>query len=75
MLSLCFDFSEGEFVSKWFIGLMFTKSEGVNINLTYDIQNFTDIGRSWTSFTLFASVFLIFCDDEVFSFICLDEVL
>lgn len=35
--------SEGEFVSKWFIGLMFTKSEGVNVNLTYDIQNFTDI--------------------------------
>lgn len=35
--------SEGEFVSKWFIGLMFTKNEGVKINLTYDIQNFTDI--------------------------------
>lgn len=24
---------------------MFTKSEGVNVNLTYDIQNFTDIGN------------------------------
>lgn len=69
MLSLCFDFSEGEFVSKWFIGLMFTKSEGVNINLTYDIQNFTDIGRPWTSFMSFALVFIILLQWALFLYL------
>jgi len=59
---VCFVFSEGEFVSKWFIGLMFTKSEGVNVNLTYDIQNFTDIGN-FASFACVSFVlrYFVFC--------------
>ncbi|XP_028676768.1 poly(A) polymerase gamma-like [Erpetoichthys calabaricus] len=37
--------TEGDFVSMWFIGIMFKKvenAESVNIDLTYDIQAFTD---------------------------------
>uniref|UniRef100_A0A8K9WT18 polynucleotide adenylyltransferase n=1 Tax=Oncorhynchus mykiss TaxID=8022 RepID=A0A8K9WT18_ONCMY len=37
--------SENEFVSMWFIGIIFKKvenAESVNIDLTYDIQSFTD---------------------------------
>lgn len=34
--------SEG-FVTKWFIGLVFVKAENVNVDLTFDIQSFTDI--------------------------------
>ncbi|XP_038839135.1 poly(A) polymerase gamma-like isoform X1 [Salvelinus namaycush] len=37
--------SENEFVSMWFIGIIFKKvenTESVNIDLTYDIQSFTD---------------------------------
>ena len=41
---LSLNFSEG-FVTKWFIGLVFVKAENVNVDLTFDIQNFTDIGR------------------------------
>lgn len=38
-----------EFVSMWFIGIIFKKvenAESVNIDLTYDIQSFTDTGKS-----------------------------
>uniref|UniRef100_A0A671VK03 polynucleotide adenylyltransferase n=1 Tax=Sparus aurata TaxID=8175 RepID=A0A671VK03_SPAAU len=37
--------SENDFVSMWFIGIIFKKvenAESVNIDLTYDIQSFTD---------------------------------
>lgn len=37
-----------DFVSMWFIGIIFKKvenAESVNIDLTYDIQSFTDTGR------------------------------
>ncbi|KAM6956176.1 poly(A) polymerase gamma-like [Aplochiton taeniatus] len=37
--------NENDFVSMWFIGIMFKKvenAESVNIDLTYDIQSFTD---------------------------------
>ncbi|XP_068183829.1 poly(A) polymerase gamma isoform X2 [Antennarius striatus] len=37
--------SENDFVSMWFIGIIFKKvenTESVNIDLTYDIQSFTD---------------------------------
>uniref|UniRef100_A0A6Q2ZKJ6 polynucleotide adenylyltransferase n=1 Tax=Esox lucius TaxID=8010 RepID=A0A6Q2ZKJ6_ESOLU len=37
--------NENEFVSMWFIGIIFKKvenAESVNIDLTYDIQSFTD---------------------------------
>lgn len=37
--------SENEYVSMWFIGILFKKvenAESVNIDLTYDIQSFTD---------------------------------
>ena len=37
-------YSEGQFLTKWFIGLVFIKAENVNIDLTYDIQSFTDTG-------------------------------
>lgn len=33
---------EGGFVTKWFIGLVFVRAENVNVDLTFDIQNFTD---------------------------------
>uniref|UniRef100_A0A8C9XQW3 Poly(A) polymerase n=1 Tax=Sander lucioperca TaxID=283035 RepID=A0A8C9XQW3_SANLU len=41
--------NENDFVSMWFIGIIFKKvenAESVNIDLTYDIQSFTDTGRS-----------------------------
>lgn len=43
-----------EFVSMWFIGIIFKKvenAESVNIDLTYDIQSFTDTG-GWYLFIL-----------------------
>lgn len=30
--------------SMWFIGLVFRKSENLNVDLTYDIQSFTNAG-------------------------------
>jgi len=40
-------FSENRFVTHWFIGLEFAKSDGIkNVDLTYDIQSFTDLGES-----------------------------
>lgn len=45
---LCF-YNRNDFVSMWFIGIIFKKvenAESVNIDLTYDIQSFTDTGRS-----------------------------
>lgn len=41
--------NRNEFVSMWFIGIIFKKvenAESVNIDLTYDIQSFTDTGKS-----------------------------
>ena len=40
-------FSEGPFVSKWFVGLVFNKQEdlGMNIDLTGDIQHFVASGK------------------------------
>jgi len=38
--------SENKFVTHWFIGLEFAKSDGIkNVDLTYDIQSFTDLGE------------------------------
>lgn len=40
--------NRNEFVSMWFIGIIFKKvenAESVNIDLTYDIQSFTDTGK------------------------------
>ncbi len=37
--------SEGPYVSRWFIGLIFVKAENVNVDLTYDIQSFADTGN------------------------------
>ncbi len=48
MLLLCLC-NRNDFVSMWFIGIIFKKvenAESVNIDLTYDIQSFTDTGRS-----------------------------
>jgi len=40
-------FSENRIVTHWFIGLEFAKSDGIkNVDLTYDIQSFTDLGES-----------------------------
>ena len=38
-------FSEGKYVSKWFVGLDFNKMEGMNIDLTSDIQSFVENGK------------------------------
>ena len=38
-------FSENEFMCKWFIGLAFNKVENQNVDLTFDIQSFTNIGK------------------------------
>ncbi|KAL5009418.1 hypothetical protein ScPMuIL_014999 [Solemya velum] len=35
--------SECQFICKWFIGLTFKKVESTNVDLTYDIQSFTDV--------------------------------
>ncbi|XP_064599647.1 poly(A) polymerase beta-like isoform X2 [Liolophura sinensis] len=35
--------SEDIHVSKWFIGLQFHKVENINVDLTFDIQSFTDV--------------------------------
>jgi len=41
-------YSENKFVTHWFLGLEFAKSDGIkNVDLTYDIQSFTDLGE-WT---------------------------
>ncbi len=45
MYSICNFSSEGPYVTKWFIGLVFVKAENVNIDLTFDIQSFTDTGN------------------------------
>jgi len=38
--------SENRSVTHWFIGLEFAKSDGIkNVDLTYDIQSFTDLGE------------------------------
>lgn len=45
LLNFC---RRNDFVSMWFIGIIFKKmenAESVNIDLTYDIQSFTDTGR------------------------------
>jgi len=40
-----YSFSENKFITHWFIGLEFAKSDGIkNVDLTYDIQRFTDLG-------------------------------
>ena len=38
-------FSEGKYVSEWFVGLDFNKMEGMNIDLTSDIQSFVEDGK------------------------------
>ena len=38
-------FSDPIHLTRWVIGLEFVKAENVNVDLTYDIQNFTDIGK------------------------------
>ena len=40
---LCF--SEGQYLCKWFIGLVFHNTQTANIDLTYDIQSFSDAGQ------------------------------
>lgn len=44
LVTVCTFFSEG-FVTKWFIGLTFVQPSGYDIDLTYDIQYFCDIGK------------------------------
>lgn len=53
---VCLSSNRNDFVSMWFIGIIFKKvenAESVNIDLTYDIQSFTDTG--WSSASLAAS--------------------
>lgn len=35
---------EGRPVTQWFIGLIFSKVDNLNVDLTYDIHGFTDGG-------------------------------
>lgn len=37
------DESDGHYMCKWFIGLTFNKVENANVDLTFDIQSFTNI--------------------------------
>lgn len=48
----CPVFREGQFVTKWFVGLVFKMVPQTNIDLTFDIQNFTDIGTKLSIFVL-----------------------
>lgn len=46
----------------WFIGISFKKldnSDCVNIDLTYDIQSFTDTGKLLRQCILFSSIVLL----------------
>lgn len=59
LLSTCF--YSNDFVSMWFIGIIFKKLENadcVNIDLTYDIQSFTDTGNSF-GLSFFFNVYLV----------------
>ncbi|XP_050405293.1 poly(A) polymerase type 3 isoform X1 [Patella vulgata] len=38
-----FNESEGKYMCKWFIGLLFIDTKSANIDLTFDIQSFSDI--------------------------------
>lgn len=42
-------YSDG-YKRRWFIGLTFVKQHGLDIDLTYDIQSFCDIGEYQFSF-------------------------
>ena len=53
MLLVCF--SEGQYLCKWFIGLVFHSTQTANIDLTYDIQSFSDAGQSVVSLSVFPS--------------------
>jgi len=47
-VSVCLSVSSenNKVVTHWFVGLEFAKSDGIkNVDLTYDIQSFTDIGK------------------------------
>jgi poly(A) polymerase len=52
----CFSQLEPEpdkFCTMWFIGLVFAKTENLNVDLTYDIQSFTDSGmHCWCGIVL-----------------------
>jgi poly(A) polymerase len=39
--------SEGRPVTHWFIGLIFSRVENLNVDLTYDILTFTDRGKKY----------------------------
>ena len=53
---LCF--SEGQYLCKWFIGLVFHNTQTANIDLTYDIQSFSDAGQLVFCLSLSVSVSL-----------------
>lgn len=45
-------FYSNNYVSMWFLGIIFRRvenAESVNIDLTYDIQSFTDTGKILSS--------------------------
>lgn len=50
--------------SMWFIGLVFAKTENLNVDLTYDIQSFTETGM-YSNVVMFSKLicrrFLMFC--------------
>lgn len=43
----------------WFIGMVFAKTENLNVDLTYDIKSFTDTGQSLIEIIKILNLFLI----------------
>lgn len=56
-----FLFFSNNYVSMWFLGIIFRRvenAESVNIDLTYDIQSFTDTGKTLSSWSCGSQVWL-----------------
>lgn len=60
----CFSQLEPEpdkFCTMWFIGLVFAKTENLNVDLTYDIQSFTDSGK-YCLYVEILKIVIMFCE-------------
>ena len=68
----CFSQLEPEpdkFCAMWFIGLVFAKTENLNVDLTYDIQNFTDSGKLSSITTTLTVMFCWFIFIYLFKYV------
>ena len=50
----------GKVCTMWFIGLVFKKTENLNVDLTYDIHSFTNSGKFLLEFFIFLFYFYYF---------------